>query len=676
MKRAALETLQFPAPRTFDLRHVTPQAFAASLGNDPVRIFEFVRDTIAYEAYRGVLRGPEGTLLAMAGNSADRAALLASLLQHAGQQVRFVRGTLPDREATDLVTSMWASRPEPAVPQALREIPQSLKASTDTFVASTRRNYALVRDQLREARPPTDRALSPALSDLIADARSHYWIQWAKEGSWVDLDPSFSDAVPGRTYAKAEDTLASLPDALFHRVSIRVRVEEVGGDSPVTRTLLTYEGKAAHLSGVDLVLFHQPENWRGPATGLPGAISAPIEDTGRLKPVLVIGEEVLIGDAFLQKVKTTGLGGVSSLLRGDARGTAGVVVSEWMEFDFVDPGGTRESVTRELFDVVGKVRRAAKQPLSPEEVLTRTQGDKAIDIGRAVYGLLLTTGRIDTAHFSRLAEDAAPREGEAPDLRRALRRLNMAFAAVSDGLLPRLDRPGGTAVLFYPDTPRLLITELSALSGIQRIAIDLRRNRSRPVAMGPHPEDAFLAAVLKGVMDGALEQMLIEHITAEFREKHGWPAVVSTTSVFDQVRADRVPFLLLPRDNERLQGGEAHEGLVRVREEVDQGYLAVVPQRPVAVSGLPRFAWWRVDPRSGETTGVTDDGLHQGVELHVEHNKATGETRIIWREMIGNAVNLATTQVIEVATGSREMGMFLGALLTVARIVREIVSGR
>ncbi len=143
-----------------------------------------------------------------------------------------------------------------------------------------------------------------------------------------------------------------------------------------------------------------------------------------------------------------------------------------------------------------------------------------------------------------------------------------------------------------------------------------------------------------------------------------------------RVRDDRVPFLLLPRENDRLQGGEAHEGLVRVREEVDQGYLAVVPQRPVAVSGLPRFAWWRVDPRSGETTGVTDDGLHQAVELHIEHNKSTGETTITWREYVGTAVNLATTQTVVVATGGGEMGRFLGALLTVARHIREIVSGQ
>jgi hypothetical protein len=38
----------------------------------------------------------------------------------------------------------------------------------------------------------------------------------------------------------------------------------------------------------------------------------------------------------------------------------------------------------------------------------------------------------------------------------------------------------------------------------------------------------------------------------------------------------------------------------------------LVPREPIAVNNVPRSAWWQIDPRSGTTTAVTDEGLHQG----------------------------------------------------------------
>jgi hypothetical protein len=54
---------------------------AASLGFDPVRIYEFVRNEFEFQPYYGLMRGPEETLRARRGNDYDLSALLVSLLR-------------------------------------------------------------------------------------------------------------------------------------------------------------------------------------------------------------------------------------------------------------------------------------------------------------------------------------------------------------------------------------------------------------------------------------------------------------------------------------------------------------------------------------------------------------------------------------------------------------------
>ncbi|AKJ65203.1 RHS repeat domain-containing protein [Kiritimatiella glycovorans] len=69
---------------------------AAALNNDPVEIFEFVRNRIGYELYYGCFKGAEGTLLSGFGNDLDQCALLGSLLKVADDSidVSYVRGNV------------------------------------------------------------------------------------------------------------------------------------------------------------------------------------------------------------------------------------------------------------------------------------------------------------------------------------------------------------------------------------------------------------------------------------------------------------------------------------------------------------------------------------------------------------------------------------------------------
>ena len=393
MRQATAGSITLPVPRTLELVHLEPAHYAAALANDPARIFDFLRDQIAFEAYSGLLRGPRGTLMALAGNSVDRAALLGAMLEKSGQRVRYVRGTLPEKDARDLVTSMWAERPQVARSRAAIPPDPALVAAGETLIRAFKRDYTSIRDQLEAKGRLSGNDSGPSLADLARAAQAHWWVQWAKDGKWVDLDPSFVDAVPGRTYAQAEETVNDFPETLLHRVRIRVRVEEYFEGHPTTRDVLTFATRAADLSGVDTFLSHQPENWKGPAGDLGGAMGSAIENTGRVQPVLIAGDKIIVGEAFQQKANLAGIGGIKDLLSGrGSRESVRIATAASLALEFSGPGHQPETVERELLDVLGKARRRAGRTINNGELHDLTQADGALDMSRAVSRPLLYHG--------------------------------------------------------------------------------------------------------------------------------------------------------------------------------------------------------------------------------------------------------------------------------------------
>jgi RHS repeat-associated protein len=84
---------------------LSPQirALAESLGYSPARMLRWMHQNIAFEPYRGALKGAETVLQTRRGNSTDQASLLISLLRASNVPARYVRGTvmLTDPASTD-----------------------------------------------------------------------------------------------------------------------------------------------------------------------------------------------------------------------------------------------------------------------------------------------------------------------------------------------------------------------------------------------------------------------------------------------------------------------------------------------------------------------------------------------------------------------------------------------
>ncbi len=96
ISQAALQAMSLPVEQDSepDGRSViiTPEisALAEELGKNPVRIYEYVKNTIMYQPYWGALKGAAVTLAQKSGNDADQASLLIALLRASGYPARFL----------------------------------------------------------------------------------------------------------------------------------------------------------------------------------------------------------------------------------------------------------------------------------------------------------------------------------------------------------------------------------------------------------------------------------------------------------------------------------------------------------------------------------------------------------------------------------------------------------
>ncbi len=198
---------------------------AASLDFDPVAIFEFVRNELAYEPYFGSTKGARRTLEEGRGNDADLAALLVAMLRASDVPARLTFGTI---ELTEADAASWL-----AVDDASRAF-----------------------ELLRRNGVPADLITEPGAEDRISV--DHVWVKAhvnqfplrAERGqdepvagdTWVDLDPSFKKHhVSGTTLRGA---LSLSPSALLTNMSGGATF----GTDPASVTNLDEQGIADTLS--------------------------------------------------------------------------------------------------------------------------------------------------------------------------------------------------------------------------------------------------------------------------------------------------------------------------------------------------------------------------------------------------------------------------------------------
>jgi large repetitive protein len=589
---------------------------AFRLTYDPERIFAFVRDEVGYDPYPGVLRGARGTLWGLAGNSADQAILLAALLEASMVKTRFVLGELANDYGSQLLASLRLdeaavrARVErvfvPAVPEDGAESAELTAEEKDLLVLLSKaeeRFRDLVDRQFGGGMETVLGALSEAgiilpepevaLPDL--ERTQHVWLQYAAGPDWVDLDPSIPNAEPGATYAAAADTLDQLPDELFHRVSMRLVAEKVLGGVPALEELLAFEAASAELVGVPITLMH-PNADSLKAAGV--AIQEVIGGYRNFIPALIVGSESRAG----RPVTFVTGGGVLEVF--DQASIEGDTLGEWLEIAIRTPSGNRK-ISRELFDRVGITRRSTASidlEAIPAVELVDTGGDAPgyppLD---STWSIGVVSGAVPWDYFE---------TEEAQDPLASLSRAVHAYHFIRDVLtVENAQLSGQRFFIDEPNVAAVMQTESASTAGEKTSALlmDLlhRHLVAVPIDRLTEHTHPYVAA---GVFGHAVERAMIETAGVELLGLPG-EDFISVGRVFDEAKRQGIPTVVLrsgAADLSRIAVDEAARA--RIEAAVTEGYVVIVPERPVALGGTERSGWWLVNPATGDTQDQLDDG--------------------------------------------------------------------
>ena len=630
-----------------DQTRFDPDAWLDALEYEAEQVIDAVKTQIAFEPYVGVLRGVTGTLRSRAGNSADQALLLAYLMKSAGFDARIVRGELSDSDVGRLLASIELVRRDESLDYMEEAIEKQFGpgANVTTPAVDWKSSQLSQRSQkmaILLIETLADADLDIAARDVtgeLADAtRSYFWVQH-RDGpgdSWQDAHPVFGETSAPQVTAQ-EYFADQVPDRHLHRLTVSAWLTQQHVDEVLTHRLMADVTRPiANLDGVAIGYRNHPSGLN-PQTlsdieqamastqllmptfnGAPAPGAMAFDLKGRVVDPMVAqspGASLFATLADKLEGATKTVGERDQLLALD---------SMWLQFTFIEPDG-RERTTRRYLVA------PASASIPPQEKLWPliTDHSYVVNAGRQPLDYLaeryLAAGIASGEYFKALAHK---------------------FVHPGDGTpLPGGDLPADFGALTQyrfmdhrPDASldvRSMRTQPSLL-GIRRgyrdaktafVGVDVVANATRHLQAGKNRVMHDVAeAIRQGVWDTTVESLPARSMKLEaYRRANAFEVV---NAALAQGIALRV---VGPGQSDVADLGLAPSAAAIVREELDRGYVIVIPARPP--QGLARSGWWRVRPDTGETLGMTEDGY--GAET-VEYMIQVTETALALVQAVGS----------------------------------------
>jgi hypothetical protein len=661
LNQAILQASQEIPRDTFD-----PQAIVDNIGEDSKSLFEWVRDETILVPYQGSLRGPTGVLMDRCGNSLDRALLLHELLHLAGYEVRLTQGSLSEKQATEILGDISQFQDKSPNEKSKTDFENLIQVYAQEYGIATEElqeiKARLIDEKDRISKVILDRGSeqTKALTDLLKkeqrkksdrerisaakDLRDHWWVQEEENGDWLDLDPTERDGQPGGKLTAVDKTwnTEDLDEDLFHLLTIRIIVERWEEGRLKEETVLEHTLRPSNHVGERIELHHDPLNW--PQDDELYNNDQPIQNLKETVlnleewiPVLMVGSENIGKKSFTksgiinekpgEKAEQRS-GGVTGGLMG-AFGSSrtktedqSILTAEWIEFEIRPPGQSHRQIRREIFDLMGPAKRKSSASNKPKFSETQILKRNLLILGQTeILALVCKLSPEFTEYLSaremlsdmevllNLAKDHATIENA--DIIAQMALISplpgpLYNLALSRSSLSRFDKET------YLDSLNLFCLQtflqpnpFGELEEFQKTDIVLN-----DVAVHPESkEDPFQIRLEQGILETNAE---VEHTISK-----RWTD--NTALLFTESLAQGIDWVFIrdARDPALQKAQMAADTRAYIEQDLVDGYVVVAPPKPIPINGKPTTGWWRIDPRSGTTIGMSGSSSGQAMTQYV-----------------------------------------------------------
>lgn len=299
------------------------------------------------------------------------------------------------------------------------------------------------------------------------------------------------------------------------------------------------------------------------------------------------------------------------------------LTTEWLEFEIYVPGQPARIDRREIFDLIGPAMRK-ERTLKSWKLTEKQRLERAFHIAGVTEILPLACGL--TSEF--IQERAAPyvllhrdiymnlvenyRNWEPEELFEEMAKIKPLSAKLYGLALKRfsLSPLSGEVSLTSPNVlaRHSAIVENERGELVKMETLDIIANDVSVI--GKVTDRSFSVCVEQGILDTLIEVSemkwdgAVDNAAYLFLESRGQGVGWTWIRNVDELSRKRLRF---PADV-----------LARLEKQLSRGFLVLVPEKEISLSRKTRFAWWRLNPETGNFLGFGEKWVGQAMSEYAE----------------------------------------------------------